>query len=149
MSNRPSNRQRAPGPSAPPGRADSRRPQRTLPAGRRGPQEWFAQQLLLVLSGQRPVHALLGHAHARAYEQLSRLAPHAPLRPPPAAGGGRGTAPVLRGVGFCRPSADAIEAFARIAAGGRTRALAFRLERPPGGGRWRCAAVELDTGTVP
>jgi hypothetical protein len=109
--------------------------------GRRPPpQDWFAQQLLLVLSGRRPVHALLGHARERAYEQLSRLAPHAPLGPPP---GQRGT-PVLRAVGACRPGPDAIEAFARIASGGRTRALAFRLERTDEG-RWMCSAIELDT----
>ncbi|MDT0343036.1 Rv3235 family protein [Streptomyces litchfieldiae] len=121
-------------------RTDSRRPARRITARRRGPQDWFAEQLLLVLSGQRPVHVMLGHAHQRAYEQLSRLAPRAPLRPPP---GGR--APVLVGVGVCRPSSEAIEAFARIGAGDRTRAFAFRLDRRPGDGRWQCSAVELDT----
>ncbi len=133
---------RGPGPAAPAGRRDGRRPARTIGAVRRPltPQEWFAQQLLLVLSGQRPVHALLGHARERAYEQLGRLAPGTPLRPPP----GRRGAPVLRGVGVCRPSPDAIEAFARIATGDRTRALAFRLERATTG-RWLCTAVELDT----
>lgn len=132
--------------TAPPRRQDSRRPG----AGRAGrplarldparPQHWFAQQLLLVLSGQRPVHALLGHARHEAYEQLVRLAPHSPLRPP----GRTQTAPTLRGVGACRPDPGVVEAFARVTVGGRTRALAFRLERGPDG-RWRCAAVELDT----
>jgi hypothetical protein len=121
-------------------RTDSRRPARPLGARRRGPQDWFAEQLLLVLSGQRPVHILLGHVREQAYERLGHLAPLAPLRPPP---GGR--APVLRAVGVCRPSSDVIEAFARIGAGERTRALAFRLERRAADGRWRCAAVELDT----
>ncbi|MGK5533473.1 Rv3235 family protein [Streptomyces sp. URMC 129] len=126
--------------TAPPGRADTRRPARTLPVGpAHRPQDWFAHRLLLVLSGQRPVQLLLGHTAATAYEQLGRIAPHAPLRPPPG-----GPAPVLRGVGTCRPSADAIEAFARVATGDRTRAVAFRLERRPDG-RWQCAAVELDT----
>jgi hypothetical protein len=46
-------------------------------------------------------------------------------------------------VGACRPHPDAIEAFARFAAGDRTRALAFRLERE-GDGRWLCCAIELD-----
>ncbi|WP_049571647.1 Rv3235 family protein [Streptomyces sp. SBT349] len=128
-------------------RADSRGPGRRT-AGRHGrhrrgetaPHDWFAQQLLLILSGQRPVHILLGHAGAQAYEQLSLLAPRAPLRPPP---GGR--APVVSRVGASSPRTDAIEAFARIAAGDRTRALAFRLERRPGTARWQCCAVELDT----
>lgn len=130
---------RGPGPVAPPRRGDARRPGEAA-RPRRLPQTWFAQQLLLVLSGRRPVHALLGHARQEAYEQLSRLAPGAPLRP----ARGEGPEPVLRGVGVCRPRPDVIEAFARIAAGERTRALAFRLERTPGG-RWLCCAVELDT----
>ncbi|WP_059006814.1 Rv3235 family protein [Streptomyces specialis] len=126
--------------AAPPGRADSRRPARPVPVGRaHRPHDWFAHRLLLVLSGQRPVQLLLGHAGATAWEQLVRLAPHAPLRPTPG-----GAAPVLRGVGACRPNADAIEAFARVTVGDRTRAVAFRLERRPDG-RWQCAAVELDT----
>lgn len=95
---------------------------------------------MLVLSGRRPVHSLLGHARDTAYEQLSRLAPGAPLRP---ASGARGT-PALRGVGICQPRPDAIEAFARIATGDRVRALAFRLERTREG-RWLCSAIEMDT----
>ncbi|RBM21472.1 hypothetical protein DEH69_06200 [Streptomyces sp. PT12] len=104
------------------------------------PQDWFAQQLVLVLSGQRPVHSLMAHARARAYDQLVLLAPHAPLRPPAGC-----RAPVIRGVGASHPSSEAIEAFVRVAAGGRTRALAFRLERRPGTAHWQCCAVELDT----
>ncbi|MDB1089464.1 Rv3235 family protein [Streptomyces sp. ACA25] len=132
--------------TAPPRRQDPRRPG-TAGARNRGtvrfdparPQAWFAQQLMLVLSGQKPVHALLGHARERAYEQLGRLAPLAPLRPT----GPDRTAPVLHRVGACRPDPGVIEAFARILAGGRMRAVAFRLERGPEG-RWRCCAVELD-----
>jgi Family of unknown function (DUF6459) len=140
MSHARTNR-RGPGPVAPPGRADARRPAGPAKGGRRRlPHDWFAEQLLMVLSGHRPVHALLRHARPGAYEQLSRIAPGTPLRPPP---GQRG-APRLRGVGACRPHPDAIEAFARIATGGRTRALAFRLEREHDG-RWLCCAVELDS----
>ncbi|ARQ70400.1 Rv3235 family protein [Streptomyces marincola] len=129
-----------PGSRGPRRRTDARGPGRRPPrARRREPQDWFAEQLVLVLSGQRPVHVLLGHARAPAYERLSVLAPSAPLRPPP---GGR--APTVGGVGLCRPRDGAIEAFARVTAGGRTRALAFRLERHPADGRWQCCAVELD-----
>ena len=42
---------------------------------------WFAERLLAVLSGQRPVHWMLGHTVGEAYEQLVGLASHAPLRP--------------------------------------------------------------------
>ncbi|MGP3970752.1 Rv3235 family protein [Streptomyces sp. 6N223] len=132
---------RGPGPVAPPGRADGRRPAATgRPGRRRLPHDWFAEQLLMVLSGHRPVHALMRHTRPGAYEQLGRIAPRTPLRPPP----GHRATPMLRGVGACRPHPDAIEAFARIATGGRTRALAFRLERGEDG-RWLCCAVELDT----
>ncbi|MGA5271841.1 Rv3235 family protein [Streptomyces lydicamycinicus] len=109
------------------------------------PHHWFAQQLVLALSGQRPVHALLGHALPAAYDRLAELAPQAPLRP--AIGPGRrGPAPTVRDCGLCRPRRGVIEAFARVAAGERLRALAFRLELGADS-RWRCAA--LDIGPTP
>ncbi|HEX5566674.1 MAG TPA: Rv3235 family protein [Streptomyces sp.] len=131
--------------TAPPGRRDPRRPARSavLAARRRErdrlPPYWFAHRLVLVLSGQRPVHLLLGHTRGEAYEQLVHLAPHAPLRP--AAGG---SAPVVQQVGWSQPRPGAVEAFARIASGDRLRALAFRLEQARDH-RWLCSAVELDT----
>ncbi|GAA3372107.1 hypothetical protein GCM10020367_25740 [Streptomyces sannanensis] len=120
----------------PPGRRDQRGP-RTAPLlpPQPKPQDWFAERLLAVLSGQRPVHWMLGHTVGEAYEQLIRLAPATPLRT-------HGLRPVLRGCGAYRPRPGAIEAFARIGAGGRIRAMAFRLEQGPDL-RWRCAAVEL------
>ncbi|MFI9082267.1 Rv3235 family protein [Streptomyces sioyaensis] len=109
------------------------------------PHHWFAQQLLLALSGQRPVHALLGHALPAAYDRLAELAPQAPLRPVPVPGV-PGPDPTVRDCGLCRPRRGVIEAFARIAAGERLRALAFRLELGADA-RWRCAA--LDVGPAP
>jgi hypothetical protein len=105
----------------------------------RQPPFWFASRLVLVLSGQRPVHTLLGHTRSSAYEQLAGLASHAPLRP-------RGTdrsSPAVLDARGSRPSDGVIEAFARIVTGDRQRAMAFRLELCPDR-RWRCAAVELD-----
>ncbi|MEU1905347.1 Rv3235 family protein [Streptomyces hygroscopicus] len=102
------------------------------------PRYWFANRLLLTLSGQRPVHTLLGHALPAAYDRLVELAPRAPLRP----AGGRATAPVVRRCGEYRPRHGVIEAFARIASGDRLSALAFRLELGADA-RWRCAAVDL------
>ncbi|GAA2396198.1 hypothetical protein GCM10010420_22340 [Streptomyces glaucosporus] len=131
--------------TAPPQRRDSRRPAHSavLAARRRErdrlPHYWFAHRLVLVLSGQRPVHLLLGHTRGEAYEQLARLAPHTPLRPP-----ANGPAPVVREVGWAEPRPGAVEAFARVWAGDRLRALAFRLERGRDQ-RWKCSAVELDT----
>ncbi|WP_432197245.1 Rv3235 family protein [Streptomyces sp. bgisy027] len=99
------------------------------------PTDVFADRLLLVLSGQRPVHSMLRHTAGRAYDELAWLAERGPLRT-------RGTRPVVRDIGYCEPRAGAIEAFARIAAGDQLRAMAFRLEQG-GDLRWRCTAVEL------
>ncbi|MCB8906544.1 MULTISPECIES: Rv3235 family protein [unclassified Streptomyces] len=101
------------------------------------PHTVFAERLLAVLSGERPVHWMLGHTVGEAYEQLVRIAPETPLR-------SLGPRPVLR---RCSVQVDddrtAVEAFATIATGARVRAMAFRLERGEDQ-RWRCAAVELD-----
>ncbi|MGD3110448.1 Rv3235 family protein [Streptomyces sp. YGL11-2] len=109
------------------------------------PHRWFAHQLLLTLSGQRPVHVLLGHALPAAYDRLAELAPLTPLRPY-VAPGRRAPVPTLHECGLCRPCDGVIEAFARIATGARLRALAFRLELGTDT-RWRCAA--LDIGPAP
>ncbi|MGW3569661.1 Rv3235 family protein [Streptomyces sp. NPDC000941] len=102
------------------------------------PRYWFANQLLLTLSGQRPVHTLLGHTLPAAYDRLIELAPQAPLRPP----GARDSAPAVQRCGGYEPQQGVIEAFARIACGDRLRALAFRLELGPDA-RWRCAAIDI------
>ncbi|MER5910793.1 Rv3235 family protein [Streptomyces sp. NPDC001982] len=146
----------------PPGRRDPRRPSgtpprtpasgtaRTAPASgtagtarsapvavapRPRPTDLFADRLLAVLSGHRPVHWMLRHTAGRAYDELARLAERGPLRT-------RGTRPVVRDIGYHVPRTGAIEAFARIAAGDQLRAMAFRLEQGPDL-RWRCTAVEL------
>ncbi|MFI6015562.1 Rv3235 family protein [Streptomyces sp. NPDC051243] len=99
------------------------------------PTDVFADRLLLVLSGQRPVHSMLRHTAGRAYDELAWLADRSPLR-------ARGTRPEVRDIGYFEPRPGAIEAFARIGAGEQLRAMAFRLERG-GDLRWRCTAVEL------
>ncbi|MFF5025098.1 Rv3235 family protein [Streptomyces collinus] len=134
----------------PPTRQDSRRPggapprnpvrggTRTAPGtalARPRPTDLFADRLLAVLSGQRPVHWMLRHTAGRAYDDLARLAERGPLRT-------RGTRPVVHDLGWFVPRAGALEVFARIAAGGRLRAMAFRLEQGPDH-RWRCTAIEL------
>ncbi|MFE5923896.1 Rv3235 family protein [Streptomyces sp. NPDC056468] len=99
------------------------------------PTDVFADRLLLVLSGQRPVHWMLRHTAGRAYDELAWLAERGLLRT-------RGTRPVVRDIGYFEPRPGAIEAFARIGAGDQLRAMAFRLEQG-GDLRWRCTAVEL------
>ncbi|MEU5462929.1 Rv3235 family protein [Streptomyces althioticus] len=120
-------------------------PDRGIPSGDRGaaplgvpqprPTDRFAEMLVAVLSGQRPVHAMLRHSAGQAYDELIRLAERGPLRT-------RGARPVVRDIGWFVPREGAIEAFARIGAGDRLRAMAFRLERGRDL-RWRCTAVEL------
>ncbi|GHD89259.1 hypothetical protein GCM10010508_29120 [Streptomyces naganishii JCM 4654] len=95
----------------------------------------FADRLLAVLSGQKPVHWMLRHTMGRAYDELAWLAERGPLRT-------RGTRPVVRDIGYYEPRPGAVEAFARIGAGDQLRAMAFRLELGRDL-RWRCTAVEL------
>ncbi|MCH0543074.1 hypothetical protein I3F58_26685 [Streptomyces sp. MUM 203J] len=104
----------------------------------------FAWRLLAVLTGERPVHWMLGHTVGEAYEQLVRLAPANPLR---AAGNalradGRTARPSVRRCRAAPLRPGVVEAFASVKAGDRVRAMAFRLERGPDR-KWRCAAVEL------
>ncbi|MGN5633535.1 Rv3235 family protein [Streptomyces sp. AC154] len=128
----------------PAGRHDARRPE-TVPSQRLRtprrvrPHQWFAERLLAVLSGQRPVHWMLGHTIGEAYDQLAELAPATPLR-------SHGARPVIRMCRGAQPAPGVVEACASIAAGEQVRAMAFRLEQGPDL-RWRCAAVEL--GSTP
>ncbi|WP_252396170.1 Rv3235 family protein [Streptantibioticus parmotrematis] len=148
---------RTPSVTAPPSRRDARRPG-ALPVrqGTRGaapaaaapdavrrdarraqPHRWFADRLLEVLSGQRPVAWMLGHtAGEAAYDRLWQLASQGVLRPPK----GR-PVPLVRGCGCRAVAPGVLEAFARVASGDASRALAFRLERGIDL-RWRCTAVD-------
>lgn len=128
-----------PGTTRPGHRHDRRRPPTAVHRGS-GPHHWFAERLLAVLSGRRPVHSLIGHTIGPAYDQLITLAPADPPHEHPH--GARRLSPVLHGCGRFTPGPGIIEAFARIATGDRLTALAFRLEQGPDL-RWRCAAVEL------
>ncbi|MBA0049498.1 hypothetical protein E0L36_00785 [Streptomyces sp. AJS327] len=155
----PSRRVRRPS-SRPPGRSDTRRPGAgPRPTGHGGPRPtggsvrrsvarqaheaqppyWFAERLLLVLSGRRPLHTLMRHTRPSTYERLAQLVPLAPLHPGP---GDRSTPVVLEARGR-QPCSGVIEAFARIKSGNRQRAMAFRLELDTPA-QWRCAAIELD-----
>ncbi|MFF4392615.1 MULTISPECIES: Rv3235 family protein [unclassified Streptomyces] len=127
---RPAGRSR----TRPAGRRDQRRPAGPPRPLQLGPHHWFAERLLAVVSGLRPVHSLLGHTIGPAYQQLIALAPADPLRDR--------LRPVVRQCGRFTPGPGVIEAFARIATGDRLTAMAFRLEQGPDL-RWRCAAVEI------
>ncbi|WP_327183378.1 Rv3235 family protein [Streptomyces sp. NBC_01334] len=107
------------------------------PVSQPRPTDLFADRLLAVLTGRRPVHFMLRHTLGHAYDDLAHLAERGPLRTT------RGARPVVRDIGYYVPRPGAIEAFARIGAGDRLRAMAFRLELGTDH-RWRCTAVELD-----
>ncbi|MGN9816272.1 Rv3235 family protein [Streptomyces sp. SD11] len=115
-------------------------PLRTPPPQPR-PTDVFADRLVEVLSGHRPVHSMLRHTAGRAYDELAWLAERSPLRT-------RGTRPFVRDIGYYVARPGAVEAFARIGAGDRLRAMAFRLEQGPDL-RWRCTAVELGGTRMP
>ncbi|MBP5863330.1 hypothetical protein F3K40_11620 [Streptomyces sp. LBUM 1478] len=106
------------------------------------PTDRFADLLLAVLSGRRPVHSMLRHTAGRAYDELARLTEHGTLCLP------RGADPVVRDIGYYVAGPGALEVFARIGAGDRLRAMAFRLEHGPDH-RWRCTAVELGGPRLP
>ncbi|MEU4270514.1 Rv3235 family protein [Streptomyces sp. NPDC026092] len=120
-----------PGATAPHARTTPRTAARALPT-----HAYFAERLLLVLSGQRPVHWMLGQTVGEAYEQLVQLAPTTPF-------GGHGIRPVLRRCHAQPTTTGGLEAFASVTTGRGVRAMAFRLELGADR-RWRCAAVELD-----
>ncbi|WP_455679092.1 Rv3235 family protein [Streptomyces ardesiacus] len=114
-------------------RVPAQAPRRPVPQLR--PTDRFAELLLGVLSGRRPVHSMLRHTVGRAYDDLAHLAERGPLRT-------RGASPVVRDIGYFEPRPGALEVFARIGAGDRLRAMAFRLEQGRDL-RWRCTAVEV------
>ncbi|MET8979249.1 Rv3235 family protein [Streptomyces sp. NPDC004539] len=123
-------------------RVPAQSPRRPIAPPQPHPTDLFAERLLAVLTGRRPVHAMLRHTLGTAYDDLAHLAEHGPLRAQDSRGT-RSCAPLLRDVGYEIPRPGAIEAFARITTGPRLRAMAFRLELGTDR-RWRCTAVELD-----
>ncbi|MET8690236.1 Rv3235 family protein [Streptomyces sp. NPDC004732] len=100
------------------------------------PTEIFAERLVLVLSGQRPMHWVARHIANTAFDELARLAELRPLCTD-------GHRPTIHRIGHYQPHPETYEVFARIATGPRLRALAFRLTLGTDR-RWRCTAVETD-----
>ncbi|MFI1677315.1 Rv3235 family protein [Streptomyces sp. NPDC020607] len=103
------------------------------------PTEIFAERLVLVLSGQRPMHWVARHIANTAFDELARLAELRPLCTD-------GHRPTIHRIGHYQPHPETYEVFARIATGPKLRALAFRLTL--GADRkWRCTAVETGAPT--
>ncbi|MFI0237015.1 Rv3235 family protein [Streptomyces sp. NPDC016845] len=125
------------GTTRPPSRRDSRRPavRRVPPAAPPHPTELFTQRLLLVLCGTRPPHWFARYTADRAYDDLLWLVARRPL-------GTGGRRPTIHEIGYFEAAADTFEVFARITAGPRLHALAFRMYLSEDR-RWRVTAVEL------
>ena len=138
-----------PATTRPPGRTDARRPTaptaartparplRTPPQPPPHPTELFTERLLLVLSGQRPVHWAARHIAHTAFDDVTRLAELAPLNV-------NGRRPTIHRIGHYEPRPGVYEVFARIGTGPTLTALAFRLHLGADQ-RWRCTAVEMGT----
>ena len=100
----------------------------------------FAQAVLEVLGGDRPVTQLLRWTDVRVYQDLTRRVQILSRRAP-AAQRLRALRPQVSSVRVYRPSAYAAEVSVHVRHGRRSRALAARLELA--GGRWQCTALEL------
>jgi hypothetical protein len=92
----------------------------------------FALLLAEVLAGVRPARQLTPWLSKRGSVHLHRLMP--------LFAGGR--QPRVLRVLTTRPAPDVVEMTLVVVAGGRTRALAARLERAEGPQRWLCTDIE-------
>lgn len=106
------------------------------------PYSWtgrFVQAVVEVLAGERPVTQLLRWTNEGVYADVTRRA-RALGRLAPGARRGRGRA-LVRSVHLCEPRDGVVEAAVHVKEGGRSRAIALRLEGLDG--RWRCTALVL------
>ncbi|HJR39191.1 MAG TPA: Rv3235 family protein [Nocardioidaceae bacterium] len=106
-------------------------------------QAWaarFAQAVVEVLGGDRPLPQLVRWTSKRVYLDLGRrvriLARNAPVQQRL-----RTVRPQVRSVHVFQPTPDTAEVSVHVRHGQRSRALAARLELT--GGRWQCTALQL------
>ncbi|MFE0459153.1 Rv3235 family protein [Kitasatospora sp. NPDC058965] len=95
----------------------------------------FAQRLVEVLAGVRPLGQLVRHTTHDGYRELARLSRGNPLRRP------GGALPRLGPVHESAPGPGALEVCVRVEAGPRHHVVAFRLERHRRTDQWQCATV--------
>jgi Family of unknown function (DUF6459) len=100
----------------------------------------FAQAIVEVLGGDRPLSQLLRWTDARVYADLERRTRILGRRSP-GARDLRSVRPQVRSVHVCRPSPAVAEVSVHVRHGHRSRALAARLEQR--GDRWLCVALQL------
>lgn len=111
--------------------------------GDREVQMWaarFAQAVVEVVAGDRPLPQLLRWTTARIYNDLSRRV-RILARTSVAPQRMRTVRAQVRSVHVCRPGADCAEVSVHVRHGQRSRAIAARLERR--NGHWTCTALQL------
>lgn len=109
----------------------------------RAVQAWsakFAQAVLEVLGGDRPLSQLLRWTDIRVYQDLTRRVQILSRRAP-ATQRLRTIRPQVCSVRVFRPNLLAAEVSVHVRHGERSRALAARLELT--GGRWQCTALQF------
>lgn len=100
----------------------------------------FAQAVVEVVGGDRPVTQLLRCTSVRVYNDLSRRV-RILARTAPAPQRMRTIRPQVRSVHVFQPSARTAEVSVHVRHGQRSRALAARLELREG--RWTCTALQM------
>lgn len=107
------------------------------------PRPWsgrFVQALVEALTGRRAVAQLLRWTDESVYAELQQRARTA-ARLTGTASRSHSHRPVVRSVHVCQPQDGVAEASVHVRHGGRSRAIAVRLEGLDG--RWRCTALQL------
>jgi hypothetical protein len=100
----------------------------------------FAQAVVEVLGGDRPLSQLVRWTSRRVYLELERRLTVL-ARTPVDARRRRTVRPQVRSVRVCHPTAEAAEVSVHVRYGRRSRAIAARLELVRG--RWQCTVLQL------
>lgn len=100
----------------------------------------FAQAVVEVVGGDRPVTQLVRWTTSRVYNDLGRRV-RILARTSPSAQRLRTVRPQVRSVHVFQPTPEAAEVSVHVRHGKRSRAIAARLELEDG--RWQCTALQL------
>ncbi len=98
----------------------------------------FLQAVVEVVSSDRPLTQLARWTDSTVYAEIARRKSRVAARKPGTARTGR---PHVVTVHICHPVADTAEVSARVTMGGRSRAIAARLEARCD--RWLCTAIQF------
>lgn len=98
----------------------------------------FLQAVVEVLAGDRPLTQLVRWTDTVVYGEIGRRRSHLANRP---ARGPRAGRPHVATVHICHPTPETAEVSARVTTGGRSRAIAARLDLRRD--RWLCTAIQF------